>query len=433
MRLMITLEEALETFLSRVRLVEKEEVALLCAYERVLAEELVAPHDQPPFDRSPLDGYALKGEDIAHASLQSPARLKVTESLPAGHLPAGRVEPGTAMRIMTGAPIPPGADTVVRLEDSRESNGWVEIFVSLPPGSNVVPAGEDIREGELVLKPGTLLKAPETGVLAALGVPLVKVFKKPRVAILSTGDELAGLEEELTPGKIRNSNLYTLAALIREAGGIPVMLGNVPDRLEETVMKIGEGLQGADLVLTTGGASVGDHDLIREAMIRAGARLLFWKVKMKPGMPVVAGEAEHKLILGLSGNPAAALISFEVLVRPLLKKMGGCQDLFRPRVTVRLLDDFPKAAKQRRFLRAQVGIMGGELAARLTGRQGNGVLKSSLPANALLDIPAGRVPLKKGERVEAILTGELTSLDPLMEQGAGVIFSKTVAIGTIAG
>ncbi|GAW92033.1 molybdopterin molybdotransferase MoeA [Calderihabitans maritimus] len=415
MREMLPLETALELLLEQVKVVEKEVLELLSAFQRVLAQEVFAPSNQPPFDRSPLDGYAVRGADIANASPQTPARLKVAETLPAGYLAKGRVEAGTAIRIMTGAPIPPGADTVIRFEDTRENNGWVEIFVSLAPGSNIVRAGEDIRQGELVLKPGVLLDAPEIGVLAALGIPRVEVFKRPRVAILSTGDELVGLDGELPPGKIRNSNLYALAASVLKAGGEPVLLGMVPDRVEEIALKISEGLRKADMLLTTGGASVGEYDMIQEAMSRAGARLLFWKIDMKPGTPVVAGEAEGKLILGLSGNPAAALISFEVLVRPLIRKMAGFTNLYRPRVAVKLLEDFRKKGRQRRFLRARVGLIEGQLWASLSGVQSPGVMKSFLAANSLLDIPGGRAPLLKGEEVEAILTGDLTELETILD------------------
>ncbi len=404
---MLPLETALEVLVGRAKILHKEVVELLSAHGRVLAQDIFAPINQPPFDRSPLDGYALRGADIAAAAPGVPARLRVTENVPAGYLARGRVETGTAMRIMTGAPIPAGADTVVRVEDTREKDGWVEVFVSLAPGSNIVRTGEDIRQGEMVLKGGRLLNAPEIGVLAALGIPRVEVFKRPRVAILSTGDELVALERELTPGKIYNSNLYALAASVLEAGGEPVPLGSVADRPEEIARKISEGLGKSDLVLTTGGASVGEHDRIREAMTCSGADLLFWKIKMKPGTPVVAGEASGKLILGLSGNPAAALISFEVLVRPLIRKMAGFDKLYRPRLTVKLLEDFRKQGKQRRFLRARVGVVDGELCARLSSAQSPGVLKSLLSTNSLLDVTGGRGPLSKGEQVEAILTGDL--------------------------
>lgn len=404
---MIPLETALDLLLKKSNCCSTEAVELSAAYRRVLAEEIVAATNQPPFNRSPLDGYALQGADLAGASHETPARLRVTETLQAGYVAKGKVEAGTAIRIMTGAPVPDGADTIIRFEDTKEENGWVEVYVELAPGSNIANAGEDIRQGELLLKPGSLLESPQIGVLAALGVPNVPVYKRPRVAILSTGDELIEIDQELRPGKIRNSNLYTLAASVRESGGEPILLGTCPDVLQITAEKISAGLNKADLVVTTGGASVGDYDLVQKAMKQVGAGILFWKIAMKPGTPVVAAEAGEKLLLGLSGNPAAALISFEVLVRPLIKKMAGFREFLRPRITVKLMDGFRKKSSQKRFLRATVKLVNGEPCAYLAGAQNPGVLKSLLYTNALLEVPGNRAPLMAGEMIEAIITGHL--------------------------
>ncbi len=404
---MISLENALGLLLERIKVSTEEWTDLHLAHYRILAREIFAPINQPPFHRSPLDGYAVRGIDLASASRDAPVRLKITETLAAGFIARGRVEPGTAVKIMTGAPIPPGADTVVPFEQSRDAGGNVEIFVPLPPGSNLVKAGEDITSGNLVLERGTQLTSSEIGVLSALGLARVDVYRRPRVAVLSTGDELMGLGEDLTPGKIYNSNLYSLAALIQENGGEAVPLGNAPDRAVDTAYKITDGLLRADLVITTGGASVGEYDVIKDALEMVGAQLLFWKVAMKPGTPVLAALAGEKLILGLSGNPAAALISFEVLVRPLLRKMAGFSDLFRTRIRVKLVDSFAKKSSLRRFLRARVEPTEGALYARLAGAQNPGVLTSLLNTNAYLDIPGNNGVLREGDIVEAIIIGQL--------------------------
>lgn len=404
---MIPLDDALAILLARVRVCQKERTELHLAHNRVLAGEIFAPISQPPFHRSPLDGYAVRGIDIASASRDAPVRLKITETLAAGFTARGSVAQGTAIKIMTGAPIPPGADTVVPFEQSREMAGYVEILVSLPPDSNLVRAGEDIAGGNLVLEQGTWLTSPQIGVLSALGLAQVDVYRQPRVAVLSTGDELTDLGEELAPGKIYNSNLYSLTALIQESGGQAVPLGNSPDRAAETARQIENGLAAADLVITTGGVSVGEYDIIKDALEMIGAQLLFWKVAMKPGTPVLAALAGEKLILGLSGNPAAALISFEVLVRPLLRKMAGFSNIFRTKVRVKLMENFAKKSCLRRFLRARVEPAEGILQARLAGAQNPGILMSLLHTNALLDIPGNKGPLAEGDVVEAILIGRL--------------------------
>lgn len=399
----ILLEEAQKLLLDKVQPTQEEVVDLKMCLGRILAQDIHAQDPVPAFDRSPLDGYAVRAEDIAGASKEKPITLKVIGEVPAGHVAPISLEPMTAMKIMTGAPIPPGADAVIRKEDTDEGTKEVRIFVSLTAKSNIAHAGEDVKAGEKVLSQGMLLHSGAVGILAALGVKQVPVFRKPKVALLCTGEELVDVGSPLAPGKIYNSNLYGLAAAIQEAGGEPYILGTVSDDVEAIKEKLQQGVEKADLVVSTGGASVGDYDLISAAYEELKAEVLFQRVAMKPGTPALAAQKEGKLLLGLSGNPAAALISFELLARPVILMMGGRTCWQRPRVKGIMMEDFLKRGGPRRFLRSQVHWEDGAYRVYLTGRQSPGVLKSILHCNALVDVPAGSPPLKVGQEVEVIL------------------------------
>ncbi|KKM11977.1 hypothetical protein SY88_05900 [Clostridiales bacterium PH28_bin88] len=392
--------------MSRVRPGGTEEVPILSALGRVLAQDVRAREDIPPFDRSPLDGYAVRAEDLAGATRATPAALKVIAEVPAGRVSPLPVSPGTAVKIMTGAPIPPGANAVVKVEDTDGGGELVRVFSSLRPESNIARAGEDVQMGELVLEKGMVLRSGAIGMLAAVGVSPVPVYRKPRVAVLCTGEELVDILAFLSPGKIRNSNLYGLAAAIMEAGGEPVLMATVPDRLEDIITQLEQALEAADLVVTTGGASVGEYDLMRDAFRLAGAEMLFWRVAMKPGTPALAAEKDGKLLIGLSGNPAAALIAFEHLVRPAILLMGGRQKWQRPRASGVMAEGFAKGGGPRRFLRVTAHREGGGYRVDLTGKQSPGVLQSILRCNALVDVPAGSSPLQAGQEVQLILLTE---------------------------
>lgn len=400
---LIPLEQAQEIILGKIKMVPKIEVELLLALNMVLAEDIYAGNNLPPFDRSPLDGYAVRSEDIKGVSEQNPVFLELIEKVPAGYMATKEVVAGTAIAVMTGSPIPEGADVVIMIEETKLEEGQVAIYKGYKANSNISRAGEDVKKGELVLTAGSLINSGAIGMLAALGKKNVNVYRKPRVAILSTGDELIDIDQPLKPGKIRNSNLYALAAAIQEAGGESFLLGSVPDQIQATKEKVTQGLKMADLVLTTGGVSVGDYDVVKDVFLGLGAELLFWRVDIKPGTPAVAALLGDKIIIGLSGNPAAAFITFEHLVRPVLRKLSGHGDLFRRRVKAILDDEFLKSGRQRRFLRSMVNQEEGTYHVTLTGKQNPGIMKSILHCNALVDVPSNGGPLKAGDQVDVIL------------------------------
>jgi len=402
----IPLEQAQELLLSCVRPPVVEEAAILEALGRVLARDIYSVEDIPPFDRSPLDGYALRAKDTEEASADFPARLKVIAELPAGLVWPIPLYSGTAIKIMTGAPIPPGANAIIKMEDVELFDNEILIRTALKPGSNIIRAGEDVKRGELVLKKDTLLNAGGIGMLAAVNRSTIPVFEKPKVAVICTGEELVELGAFRGPGKIRNSNLYAVSAAVIEAGGRPVLIGTAPDRLEEISKAMERGLEQADLVVTTGGASVGEYDLIAEAYKKINSEILFRKVAVKPGTPTLAAKRSSQVLVGLSGNPAAALIGFEFLVRPLIKFMSGAPDCFRPRIDAVMAEDFNKAGGTRRFLRAVIKKNEGSYHVFLAGKQSPGILKSILYSNALIDVPEDSGPLLAGQRVEAIILAE---------------------------
>lgn len=406
MREMISLEEAQNLTLKLVEPLETAQVSLYTALNRVLAEDIYSEVNVPPFDRSPLDGYAVRAADTSEAKTIAPVFFEVIEEVPAGYVACKQLTNMSAIKIMTGAPIPLGADTVIRFEDITVDGNRVGIHSPLKHRDNISQAGEDIAIGSLLLAKHTTLNATAIGLLASVGKSLIPVVRKPRVAILSTGDELVDVEGPLPPGKIRNSNLYLLTAAIQAAGGEPVVLGIVPDRKEDTIKYLQQSLVAADLVITTGGVSVGDYDVVKEAMVAAGAEVLFWKIALKPGTPVVVSKAEGKLIIGLSGNPAGASIVFDVLVKPIIRKLSGKLHHL-PIKTVATLDNhFAKRSGMRRLLRGRVYRQGEELRVALTGKQNPGVLRSLLECNALIDVPAGSEPLVSEKQVDIFFIGD---------------------------
>ncbi len=405
---MIIVEEALQTILQRFEPLDPEEVDILEGLDRVLAEDVYSDVDIPPFDNSAMDGYALRSMDTEGASRDRPARLRVVANLAAGHTTDAVVEQGTTIRIMTGAPVPKGANAVVRFEETSESltAAWrlgeeVEVYKEVPAMENVRPRGEDIHRGELVLPKGTLLRPQEIGVLASLGRSRFLVTRRPRVAILATGDELVDIDQDVGPGKIRNSNEYSNAALVRKHGGIPVRLGIARDRIEELKAKIEEGLAaGVDLFLTSAGVSVGDYDVVKDVLGVEG-KMHFWQVKMKPGKPLAFGEIQGVPLIGLPGNPVSAMVSFEQFVRPVILKMLGRSRWEKPTVEV-IVDHDIVAGERRDYLRAVVQARDdGYHASVVRGPHGSGVLTSMVRANALLIVPEGVSQVRAGERLQA--------------------------------
>lgn len=397
------LEDAQQLLLNKIK--AKEEVVHLgSAWGKVLAEEITAPINVPQFRKSALDGFALRAADTLGAEENNPKKIKIIDEIQAGDTRIlATLLPGCGVKILTGASLPPGADVVIRKEDFDQIDGEITIFKELVKDSNIIDIGDDIKIGETLFSSGELLTPYHVGILASLGITHVKIYKPPQVALLSTGTELKNPGEFLEFGQIYNSNLYTLSALVKSLGGSIDSLGNIPDKIEIIKVNLYEALDKCDLVLTTGGASVGDYDLIEEALQEMGAEILFNRIKIKPGSPVVAGLIKGKLVIGLSGNPAACLITFELLVRPLIKKLMGKKDVeFRYNELI-LVDGFQKASFQRRFVRVNVKYKNGKWLAYQTGKQSTGILKSMVNCNALIDIPAGSEPIKPGSLVKAIL------------------------------
>jgi len=391
----LSVEDALEKILSVFHPLEEERVPVLAALGCALAADVYATGDIPPHANTAMDGYAVIAADTARAGPESPKTLTVIENLAAGYMAERTVTQGTAIRIMTGAPMPDGADAVIPFEETEQTGDQVKLFAEMAVSKNVRFAGEDVKAGTQVLAAGTRLRPQEIGMLAALGHAEVQVIRRPRVAILATGDELVDIDAPLTPGKIRNANGYSNAAQVIKCGGVPLMLGIAQDKVEDLTSRIRSGIaQGADLLLTSGGVSVGDFDVVKQVLTAEGA-MTFWRVRMKPGKPLAFGrltaEVDGKLrtvpVLGMPGNPVSAMVSFELFVRPAILKMRGLKDLDR-RLYDAILDD-PVARKddRRHFSRVRIEERGCVLHASLTGEQGSGILNSMVQANGFAIIP----------------------------------------------
>lgn len=398
----VSLEEASERLLSCCGgIMDTEEVPLLECGGRILAEDVFASFDNPPFDRAPVDGYAVRSADITDASEESPAVLTVIGEVDAGGWSDSRLEPGQAMRIMTGAAIPAGADCCVYQEHTDYGEETVKVYRPCAPWRNYCFKGEDIKAGTRILCEGTRLTYVETGILAGLGRDRVKVYRQVRVAVFATGDELAEPGTELGPGKIYDNNLYFLAARLRELGARIPILRRVPDRPEMMAELLSQAAGQVDLIITTGGVSVGKKDIMHEALAASGARRLFWKIRMKPGMPTIGSEIGGIPVVSLSGNPFGALADCELLVRPLLAKMGHNPALVPSACDGALTQGFPKASPSRRFLRGV--FRDGAVEIPEVKKHASGILSSMSGCNCLVDIPAGTQAVEPGGRVRVIL------------------------------
>ncbi|MGA2954667.1 MAG: gephyrin-like molybdotransferase Glp [Thermodesulfobacteriota bacterium] len=398
---MTLVEEALHHILERIPRLGTERLSLLQARGRVLAEDIIAPRNIPPWDNSAMDGYAVRSQDVHGASKERPAVLKVLGDLPAGRIFEGRAGTGEAVRIMTGAPVPEGFDTVVQVEDTEKESGRVKIFASPGKGKNIRLAGEDVRAGTRILEEGALLRPAHIGMLASIQRSMVSVYQQPRVAILSTGDELLEIDEPWKEGKIVNSNSYSLTALVAECGGVPLQLGIAKDRREELFNKIQQGLV-ADILVTSGGVSVGDYDLVKKMLDELG-RMNFWKVAMRPGQPLAFGMISGKPLFGLPGNPVSSMVSFEQFVRPSILKMSGHKDLFRPTLKAILREDISKKAGLVHFIRCFLIPEGEKIFASTTGDQGSGILSSMVKAQGLVVLPREQTLARAGEEVKVII------------------------------
>ena len=408
---MLSVEEARERVLGYFDVLEPETRPILEADGQVLAEEVEGRFDIPPLDNSAMDGYALRTEDIRGASEASAVTLRVTGSVAAGQLPSGRVEPGTTIRIMTGAPIPDGADAVVPFEDTdeveRRASGRplseIAIREEVPPTANVRPAGQDMRAGDRVLESGTVLRSGEIGVLAALGRSSVRVVRRPVAAILATGDELVDVGEDLRAGSIYDVNSYSVAAAVQRAGGVPRLLGIARDNLDDLDAKLQAGLE-ADILLTSAGVSKGDYDIVKDVLARRG-EIELWSVRMRPAKPLAFGVLDgpggrRVPHLGLPGNPVSALVGFEQIGRPAILKMMGKTRYARPTLRATLEEPIHNFDGRRVYARAIVTRRDGAYYARLTGHQNSNILTSMSRANGLAICPEDVAVKEAGEEVE---------------------------------
>lgn len=392
---MVSIEEAQRTILASITPLETEKVSVFQGLNRVTPEDHIAPWDIPAADNSAMDGYAF-----SHAALNGNL-LRVTGFLPAGLERTIPVPPGEAIKIMTGAPVPPGCDTVVPIEDVEENGEWIRFTSAVKAGSHVRRKGEDIRQGNVVIPAGALLRPQEIGMLSAMGTTSLAVYRRARVAILATGDELLEPGSTPAPGKIINSNSYSLAAQVLDAGGDPVLLGIAADTLDATCGKIQAGLN-ADILVITGGVSVGDRDFVKVAIEELGGTVTFWKVNMKPGKPLAFAMLQGKPVFALPGNPVAAMVSFELFVRPSVLKAMGHQRIFRPTTRALLQEPATNKGKRPQLVRGIVSAKDNRYFVSTTGNQSSGRLSSLIQGNGLMKL-APDAALAAGDEVEVIL------------------------------
>ncbi len=402
---MLKVEEAQTRVMAEIETPDPEAVPFAEAHGRVLREDLVAAFDAPEADNSAMDGYAVRAEDLARA----PVTLRVLGDVAAGHLAQREVEPGTAMRIMTGATVPAGADTVVQVELTDGGTEIVRIEKALARGANIRRRGEDMRAGQVVVRSGRRIGAAEVAMLAALQKTMVRVGRRPTVAILSTGDELIDIDEPRVPGKIVNTNAHLLAALVREAGAVPRVLGIVPDDREATIAAFDAALE-SDFVLSSGGVSVGAYDFVKDALDALGAVTKFWRVAMKPGKPVVLSRARNRVVFGLPGNPVSCFVSFHLFVAPALRKsMGQEVHMFPSTVRARVSAPLRSAGDRRVYFRVRIVSEEGELRAHPLATQGSGSLTSMIGANGLAIVEEGVKGVDAGATVPVLVIGEIGS------------------------
>lgn len=423
----LSVEEARANILSYFAPLPPVEVTLMEALGAVLAEEVRSDMDNPPFDNSSMDGYAVRAQDTTGAGDSSPTRLRVVGYMPAGGFPqpGDVVEPGTAFRIMTGAPVPPGADAVIRFEDTSEGRTLdnarllpqdaratisavgddVLLYRSVRPGDSIRRTGEDMRQGDLVLSPGITVRPAEIGVLASVGKARVAVHRRPRVVVLATGDELVEVDRRPGPGQIRNTNNYAVAAQLQSWGAVPLNLGVARDSREHLELKLREALDlEPDLIVSSAGVSVGDHDYVKDVLLSMG-RVQMWRVRVRPGKPLLFGQLGERQVplLGLPGNPVSSMVTMELFGRPAIMKMLGKQRLQRPIINARALEAMDYGAGREHYVRGIVSLQGDEYVCRPTGGQGSNLLTSMSRANALLIIPESVGRVEPGDTLKALM------------------------------
>lgn len=398
----ISLEDAVAVILQHtVKITQKEKAALMCSLGRTLAENITADIDNPPFDRSPVDGYACRHEDIDSASRENPIKLKVLEEVDAGGYTTRTIKTGEAVRIMTGAPIPAGCVCCIRQEDTDYGENTVSVYTPSKRFANFCHKGEDFTKGTLLLPAGTKIGYAEAALLACLGLSEVPVYHMPRIALFTTGDEVTQPGRALLPGKIYDSNLVMLSMRLKELGAAPVITAAINDDPAAVTERLKSAATHCDLIITTGGVSVGKKDILHEALTLMGAERLFWRILLKPGSPMIFSTYNNIPIASLSGNLFSAMVNFELLIRPLLSEMTGGSISAPVRLEGIMADEFPKGGSMRRFIRAM--IHGHEIRLPQSGRHASSMIVSLHDCNCLVDIPANHGPLKAHDKVSAML------------------------------
>ncbi|MCY4146342.1 MAG: molybdopterin molybdotransferase MoeA [Chloroflexi bacterium] len=407
---LLSVDKALAQILDDMQPLDSENVALAEALDRVIASDIAAPLDLPPFDNSAMDGYAIRHKDSVNASQQQPATLRVTQDIPAGAAPTSALQPGQAARIMTGAPIPPGCSAVAPVEDTNDN--WrkrgnpalpeeVQVYSDYAFGANIRRKGENIERGATIMRAGTVIQPAEIGMLAAIGCARFAVVRKPKVVILSSGDELVDVHEALDAGKIRDTNSYALAGLIRQAGGIPIRLPIARDNLSDIRALYNRALGiNPDMIISSAGVSVGAADLVREVMDELGD-IDFWRINMRPGKPLAYGALQGIPFFGLPGNPVSTMVTFEVFVRPALAKLAR-RALRRKTLTATIAEDL-RSDGRRSYNRVRLAREGACIVAHSTGSQSSGALMSMLLADGLAIIPEGQRLAPAGSELPVLL------------------------------
>lgn len=399
---MISVEEALNRILEVITPLGQEKVNILGSLGRVIGEDIYAHRNIPPKDNSAMDGYAVRWEDTRGASIGKPVILNVIEDIPAGTIPLKEIGAGEASRIMTGAPIPVGANAIVKVEETEKDGQQVKVFAEAKEGLDIRYAGEDVREGERVISRGDVVRPAEIGMLAALGRSFISVYQRPMVAVVATGDELVDIDENPNSWQIISSNSYSIAAQIMDCGGVPLQIGIAKDKRADLISKFQAALR-ADIIVSSGGVSVGDYDLVKDVMQEVGNMMQFWQVAMRPGKPLAFGLMGGVPVFGLPGNPVSSMVSFEQFVRPSILKMMGHKNLFQRTIRATIEEDITKKIGTKHFIRARVKYENGRYTVTTTGEQGSGILKSMVRANGLVILPENVMSVKKGEEVSVQL------------------------------
>ena len=382
---------------------ETEAVSVLEACGRILARDITAEIPVPPFDRSPYDGYAFRGEDTENATRENPALLKITEEIPAGSVPQFEIKNGQTAKILTGAPMPKGANATIKYEDTEFSDTEVRIFARITPDTDIVYAGEDVKRGDIVARRGSVVTPPVMGAAASQGMGTVEVVRRPVISIINTGSELCEVGEPLRPAAIYNSNVYTLSGYLSQMGAAAVNRGTVPDEPKEIAARIKKELETSDMVITTGGASVGDYDWAVTASEMAGAEILFWKVNMKPGGSIMAAVKDGKVILGLSGSPGAAILGLLRLASPYIKKLCGRDECYPKTFEALLTKPAKKSGDKVRILRGKTEISDAHAYFVENDKRGNATVTSFIGGDAIAEIPENSPSLPAGARVRVYM------------------------------